>query len=266
MKILLALILIALVSVSQAEAVRINVRNANATQEIAISLPSRINLNLGGKLDIINQQDQTNSNQEANKWTDPITLLTIGLVISNILLWLTTRTAANAARDGIELARKEFIAAYPPKLIIRRIRHKEIKGNGGASDAPAIEFEIANVGGSDAINVGLNARVWLELLPPDIPYNEHSQAIPDTLARAGVSSSITHIVTEDITTFHWNIAASDPTIIANIDETHAYFLGYITYESQIGIKRRMAFCRIYDGERKRFVKMGSPDEDYEYAE
>jgi hypothetical protein len=43
-------------------------------QEITITLPSSLNVNLGGKLDVKTESHQTSANQESNRWSDPITL------------------------------------------------------------------------------------------------------------------------------------------------------------------------------------------------
>ena len=70
-------------------------------QEITVTLPSSLNLNLGGKLDVKSETQQTGANHETNKWTDPITLFTFALVVANILLWLSTRNIGDAVLTEI---------------------------------------------------------------------------------------------------------------------------------------------------------------------
>jgi hypothetical protein len=51
--------------------------------------------------------------------------------------------------------------------------------------------------------------------------------------------------------------------MGNKETSDFYFFGYIVFLDNIGIERRIAFCRRYDFKTKRFTAV--QDDDYEYS-
>lgn len=78
---------------------------ADGKQEISVNLPTSINVNMGGKLDIKSQSEQASANEEASKWRDPITWLTLILAGANIALWWTTRDLVREAKTASGIAK-----------------------------------------------------------------------------------------------------------------------------------------------------------------
>jgi len=80
-------------------------------QEVTVNLPSSLNVNFGGKLDVVSQNQQARANEEPSKWLDPVTWFTLALVIANIFLWLATKDIAGEAKAASSIAKTAADAA-----------------------------------------------------------------------------------------------------------------------------------------------------------
>ncbi len=101
-----------------------NERKQEATNhnEQSITLPSSLNLNVSGKLEVHTDNSKNNGNQESSKWFEPITLFTLLLVVvgglqAHFLFGTVKATgiAANASRDSVVAMRdnaKKELRAY----------------------------------------------------------------------------------------------------------------------------------------------------------
>src|SRR5258708_1396637 len=84
---------------------------SGSKNEVTITLPSTMNVSLGGKLDVVSENKQKSTNEETSKWLDPNTWLTLALVVANILLWLTTKSLVREAKTTSDIAKTAADAA-----------------------------------------------------------------------------------------------------------------------------------------------------------
>ena len=105
----------------KAEASDKNKKQPAPKQEIAVTLPSSVNVNLGGKLDVKGEYIQKRADEEPNKWIekwiDPVTWFTFVLAAANVFLWLSTRKAAKAAADAADYAGKSATPLLMPYVL-----------------------------------------------------------------------------------------------------------------------------------------------------
>lgn len=234
-------------------------------QEIIVTRSSNPALNLGGKLDIDSKTIQAREHEEPGKWDDPMVWLTMALVIANFFLWQTTRTAANAARDSIKLAREEFNASHRPRLVVRRVqlRFDPEKNQCG------INFVVANVGDSIATNLRglINIKVIdaqqmrsfeYESMPKyEGNWTDLSKLIATTTASPdlkGGQRAFIFIQFDELTEDSMSIIRQGARVL--------YFYGVIDYQDQEGRRRDMAFFRTYQSLPNNFVSKDDPDYEY----
>lgn len=160
------------------------------------------------------------------------------------------------------LQRWQYLTTHRPKLIIRRISLDE----GTPIGIPIgmlwkIQFIIANVGGSHATIIESNATFlkFDDGLPAIPPFSKevNTVKIPDREAGQSDPPEFLHLDTATINTLcqyqgHGNSKGA------------FHFFGYIQYQDDLEIVRRMAFCRRYDVITKRFSKVDDPE--YEYSD
>lgn len=118
-------------------------------QEITVNLPSSVNLNLGGKLDIKSQNEQTHAYEEPSKWLDPVTWFTLILAGANIALWLSTRKAANAAAKNAEIAERSLLELESARI---QVNLPSTQGAlmWGMHAGPDVTYNLTNHGRSPA--------------------------------------------------------------------------------------------------------------------
>ena len=231
---------------------------ANVKQEMSVNLPPNISMNLGGKLNITNQNKQSNAYEEPSKWTDPVALVTLGLLIVNILLWLTTKTAANAAMKSVKLARKEFNASHRPKFIVRRIAHLEKDGA-----VIGVQYAVYNVGDADGILIATSAKIWLpekaENLPALPPYD--NLVTRNLTIKRGKSEQLTLVIAEsELEELNFQFGFSE----GNASNASPFlFLGFIDYTDMDGAPRQTAFLREFNFATKRFDPINHPEYEYQ---
>ncbi len=181
---------------------------------------------------------------------DPITRYTLWLVIftgllfvCNVLLWLYTRKAANAAKKSIDLAREEFIATHRPKLRVHTVFWI----------GDQIECTVGNIGESTATIKArsLAAKILKEPLHGILPYGE--SLLGEKTIECGVS------ITQQLP---FDTEKTFDAVLPNRNEA-LHFFGYIDYSDSNGILRRVAFCRRYNIETQNFTVV--QNEDYEYS-
>ena len=206
--------------------------------------------------------------KDSERWAgitkdDPITtytfflmLFTGLLVFCNILLWLSTKKSADAAKKSIELIKQEFITTHKPRLRVHSIYLEKLSStpnftNGSPPITHQINCSIDNIGRSTAtiIKISMTFRRLNDPLP--VPSYGKPLFIKKTIA-CGESTAES-----------CNVGAF--VINCNIERgiDDLYFFGYIDYLDDIGTTRRTAFCRRYIQETKRFTKVD--DEEYEYS-
>jgi hypothetical protein len=159
--------------------------------------------------------------------------------------------AANAARDGVKVARDEFNATHRPKLRVRLVRLDRINSEGIKAN-----YFIVNVGETAA------TITWHEITLYAVPNNDMTKAImqgclADCPKLAGGESKIILIDVrfepkQQEFDFHFNVADSGIIRIR----------GRVEYDDGAGIKRRTGFLRTYDA-MSGYFRADESEEEYE---
>ena len=140
----------------------------NAKQEIIISLPSSVNLNFGGKLDVVSKSEQARTDPESSRWTDPITWFTLVIAFANIMLWIKTgglvteatkasniaKEAADAAKKAAEVAESALLNVERPYLLVTISSFNignNITDKSGSFYCPVVTYSVSNHGKLPAI-------------------------------------------------------------------------------------------------------------------
>ena len=185
-----------------------------------------------------------------------LVFFTGALVICNILLWISTKKSADAAKESAELVKQGFIATHRPKLRVHSVVLEKIDPPpkqivNGSYITHHLHYSIDNIGGNPATITKRSTdikRFRNQFLPP--PYGTPNIVKKTIECGENISESI------DVEgALIW--ASSDSVY----DDLH--FFGYIYYCDNIGTTRRTAFCRLYNRETKHFTKIDN--EDYEYS-
>jgi hypothetical protein len=164
-----------------------------------------------------------------------------------------TATAANAAEKATNLARQEFTATHRPKIIVYDV---DVKLPGEAS-LRHVHFRYVNAGDTDAFVTSIASRVlWTSksMVPANIEFSTHDAIDAPIHVPSGNNG---FAITPDTVDF--------VTLVRSGRGGHdiAYCVGAIVYRDTNDIERRTGFCRRYDSERERWLKV--EDADYEYA-
>jgi len=187
----------------------------------------------------------------AENWT---ALATVVIAVFTVCLFIATGVQAWLTREAIRLAREEFISSHRPRLIVRDVAlERDDRG-----DVRLVRFRLFNVGETDATVVESvvdivsdgNSALAAQVNSTNIDYLGKGK-IP-----AGGAREYRCPVSEDITLMLHPIVA---TLSPNISPV---FFGAVLYQDDVGTKRRMAFRRIYDSERARFVPSDDPEHEY----
>jgi len=224
-----------------------------------------------------------------------LTLATLVLAVFSILQARATRDAADQARrqaDALDVSLSEtrkiaeatisnteaaikqaslletsFVFTHRPKLIVRNVVIRR-----GVADGNADPFyENARIGGQFYLqNVGDSRAtitesgcwvVWkkndapLIGLPMERPYegkNGNNPAPAGTSLLPGVTLTITFQSDDFLTHEAQRVREGNWPL---------YVMGWVEYKDDVGTERRMAFCRRYDGTKRRFVVEKDPDYD-----
>ncbi len=174
-----------------------------------------------------------------------------------------------------EIARQGHLATHRPKIAVRNIVVRPVVPS-MTTRTIGVDFPkrgepltgqlyAANYGGGDAwITESLIWVIWLSSnLPMERPYEGQngSERQPPILVYAGSSQTLTFESSEAM-------QEHGPQILPNLD-LQLYVMGWIEYrdgafrDGQF-LTRRTAFCRRYDSDKRRFVRI--QDEDYEHEE
>jgi hypothetical protein len=192
-----------------------------------------------------------------------LVLVTFGLAIYTAKLWQTTRQSLDITKESVDLARKEFVSAYRPKLIIRSVTIKP-------QTYPAVPIEegkpvvvegvVVNVGNTPTEIVESNVTVLVggPMFHARTPFGPSNNNINGVKLVPG--GAYTFWLSSEQIDFK---NASDLYSLAK-GEKVIYFFGFIMYRDDIGNTRRTAYCRRYDPIAERFTIVNDPD--YEYTD
>jgi hypothetical protein len=200
-----------------------------------------------------------------------IMLLLLIVISGAILVWVTAEEAtaiftfelvivgavtALVLYFQFNLARNEFLAAHPPKLVVRRVYP--------LSNPTRIQYIVLNVGDTDATIIESDAIIRVELSESKLPFFPHYSGKRDVMGNPTIKRGA-QIVLEsrsDDLTDSWELIK---------DGSHrVIFIGWMTYQNAGGNRGYTAFGRIYDVQKDGFVVIapidGMPEYDkYEYT-
>jgi hypothetical protein len=200
-----------------------------------------------------------------------VSVLTAALVGSTIMLWLETKRLAEGAEDQAKLTRESIVLQHRPRLRVHNIEihdrrpHKQRFPLFMDGQLVTGTLRVINIGGSAAqITASYCTVYWSEFgLPMRPPYRGHppnhlisiGRLIPGE-AREGFFSSSEAMDNKGGT------VATD--IVGRL---HLYVMGWIEYLDELGILRRIEFCRecrrLTPVREMRFYRVDDPDYENE---
>ncbi|MGA8367224.1 MAG: hypothetical protein ACLQMT_09805 [Candidatus Acidiferrales bacterium] len=231
---------------------------------------------IGGKDCSANQkqsQDQTSracthANTYLCRVLTPASLPTIYLVligIGGIAVAIGTLEILERQTKAIE---DTVVLTQRPRIVVRNLYFTETKASHGYVAVNGIEagsdcsgqFYIANSGGSEAHIQEVVCKVWVD--HEDGPLKAKRPYEGETGEQGNKSLTPGQSLT-------WLFSRSgqlQPNTTNKLlaDRAYLYVLGWIGYTDNLGIYRRMAFCRRYNPQLDRFRPVDDPD--YEYSE
>lgn len=205
-----------------------------------------------------------------------VTFATVALAIFTAGLWLATYRLVKVTR---KMAQDEYLATHRPIIRVRNVVIKKPDQTQPSffSDREPVrgQFYIANIGGSEATITGIGC--WVvprdhrrinreDFLPMARPYDGEPPNIlsgGDTIKlMVGGSMPIPFAGDELLNAtatrqFNLKMASSFS------GWWHLYVMGYIEYFDSAGTYRTTAFCREYDPNSERFIKVSNDDYEYE---
>jgi hypothetical protein len=259
-------------------------------QHIGIDQPtlpasSVVNKNIYPQSQADEKQEKQAHGEWGNKSEIALAVITLFLAIFTGCLWCETFKLAKRAKiDGdrqanetkeqlkiaaqsfeatqksVALAREEFVATHRPKLIVRRIALT-------VADE-SVNFQICNVGDSEAIITAISTRLWspekAENLPAVPKYTD--PGLGKIAIKSGESKQRNYII--DVSMLP--MLNAEISLFSTLTEEYSnsqptlFFLGYIDYVDINDVKRQTAFLRQYDFKVQRFNALLHPD--YEYVD
>jgi hypothetical protein len=149
-----------------------------------------------------------------------------------------SQDAVGTIKDQGALLKRSYIANNPPVLEIRDVVL------GTVEEEDAIQYTLINVGGSNATIVEHRAIDDWKGIDRPLPVNPQFEDIADaskgTLLEPSVPLHCTYLCAGESMARHL--------ITKGTAMTHAelFFTGYIVFEDENSVRRRMDFCRGYD--------------------
>jgi len=208
---------------------------------------------------------KVSTDERLAEYTLWLAILTGVLALSTIALWIVTwRAGIRQSHDmqaSIALARQEFISTHRPKLVVRELLMLETEGTG--DPGITVRYVIANIGAGNAriveswveVQFSRDRRLW-PLQPTD-----GANPIGDTLIKPG-----SHVFREQGSTVSMLSLSAGRQILQSGHHPvqTVFFRGFILYLDDNLVRRRTAFCRVWNWETNRFDVVNDPD--YEYAD
>jgi hypothetical protein len=224
-------------------------------------LPTKKNAEIAEK-----EKREADEKTNSDLWTWIFSLLTIAALFGQLavfiaqayFLWGTveaTAAAANAAVDATDLARQEFIATHRPRIIVYGM---EVQLLGDTETQRKVHFRYVNAGDTDAFVTSIHSRVlWhsKDMIEGGTELHRHDVIKEPVFVPSGNNGlAITPDGIDYINLVRSGRAGHDT----------AYCVGVVVYRDTNSIERRTGFCRRYDSERERWLKVADADYEYEY--
>jgi hypothetical protein len=170
---------------------------------------------------------------------------------------LIRSNAAEQSSDmkaSIALARAEFISTHRPRILVYGLNIVLKKPDD--PEKLAVSFRYVNAGDSTATITGWGTKL-IVLYKPTVPSNVEFEHIVHQFEIKSGEHSIG--ITTD--TFPWTFTGWREHAIAQ--QARFICIGYIKYRDGNDTLRQTGFCREYDPESNRWVKIA--DDEYEYS-
>jgi hypothetical protein len=223
-----------------------------------------------------NQTDNAVGPKRWSRWVDDpievfnglLVLFTLGLFGSTVLLWLSTRSAANAARDAAEANSRQLILAYPPKLLVTNVFvfPKGERGKTPTDLEPGQSLE----GGAWVVNVGSDTAIIRQAkcvtywrvgnLPMLRPYNWPDERTCECGTLIGRPSNTPAKRLKSGEMAAWEFVGRVPDDYT--DAMSFYVMGFIEHRDTLNVRHLTLFARRYDAREGRFVACEN-NHDYE---
>lgn len=175
---------------------------------------------------------------------------------------------ANTAERQTDLLQHEFVAVHRPRISVRNFYFHKLKGVGGIPDLPigiqngslfTGQYYVVNIGGSIAQVVEIDCSVWDEEEDGPLPMRRPYEG------RVGTPMNVDlHPGQSIIGIFSKRTPFSGNAMARAIGRLKIFVVGKVVYKDEVGIRRQVGFCRMYDPTRDRFVPI--EDIDYEYSD
>jgi hypothetical protein len=197
--------------------------------------------------------------------TAAIAWFTFTLWRSTDSLWGAGEHQAKLTREAIGLSQREYVAANRPRLVVRQFYFNDTIGppKPPHPNFAFIAYTVANTGGSEATIV--ERREAYHFLPKHTPVPAllpEAYKLTEDLTPIVLASGESHEIRTPVPADHRNRFVLNIDSMAGLNDF--YFMGVITYKDPNERLYRMAFCRRYVFETKRFEPVTDPD--YEYAD
>jgi hypothetical protein len=180
-------------------------------------------------------------------FSDPIAFFTLWIAVFTLVL------AIVSIRQGAQI-RREFVATFRPRVAIRELEYVYAD-----EDKEEIRYTIVNKGESPATIVSVNLAAFTQSpripLPAVPTYNVPTTFVKPIVLNPGTSVRLTYYAKKPL-----DRTLLLPGVLLQV----LFFLGYMDYKDDNRIPRRIAFCRRYNAETRRFEVVDDPD--YEYAD
>jgi hypothetical protein len=165
------------------------------------------------------------------------------------------KRSVSAAKEATNLARQEFTATHRPKIIIYGMETQS--GDGSTADG-RVHFRYVNAGDTDAFVTSISSHiVWTDkgMVRAGVELHPHDVIKRPVHVPSGNNGYA--ITTDKVDTIK---------LIRSGRNGHdtAYCVGVVVYRDTSDIERRTGFCRRYDSERERWLKVEDADYEYEY--
>jgi hypothetical protein len=200
------------------------------------------------------EKEQKDTNDTRLVWFTGL-LACIGFLQLLVFGWqgIQLKRTVTAAKEATKLARDEFVATHRPKIIVHGMDAK-LAGEG---ELRHVNFRYVNAGDTDAFVTSIASHIlWTKhsMVPAGIELKRHEVIKDPILLPSGKNG---FAITSDEVNF--------VTLVRSGRAGHdiAFCVGVVVYRDTNGVERRTGFCRRYDSDRERWLKV--EDQDYEYA-
>jgi hypothetical protein len=225
-------------------------------------------------------QVHTEINSETPHWyqSPEWILIFVGSITAVFIGWQSweTRRAAKAAADSVAAINrqagimerqtaaieKDLVLTQRPKIYVRNFYFSSptgrLQNSVGVTAGSFLDgqFYIVNYGGTPAHLVESYCEVFLDIsLPMERPYEGKDGGKELEIIQPGASTPRLFRRATPLT--------APERMDIQQGQKHLYILGWVEYLDDVGTRRRMAFCRLYNFGTRRFTPVNNTDYEHQ---